>query len=227
MTKSSPYRPKVTLKVASSLDGRIATQTGQSKWITSAQSRARVHQMRGAHDCVLTGIGTILADDAELTARLEAAPPRQPLRVVLDTYARTPKSARIITTQNLGPVRLFHGSGCAQTFDFGGVARSYVGVEPLGYGLNLSEVLGLLCAEYGVQTVMVEAGSRVAGAFLRAGLVDSLVWFRAPIIIGGDGLSVFDALGVDSLTDSLAFDCVDIIRVGIDLMETYQAPTLA
>jgi diaminohydroxyphosphoribosylaminopyrimidine deaminase / 5-amino-6-(5-phosphoribosylamino)uracil reductase len=226
MTKSSLDRPKVTLKIASSLDGRIATSTGQSQWITSAHSRARVHQMRADHDCVLTGIGTLLADNPELTARLEMAPVRQPLRAVLDTYARTPQSARLVATQNLGPVRLFHGHDCAQTFDFDGVARSFVDLEPQGKGLNLSAVLGVLYAECGVQTVMVEAGSQVAGAFLRAGLVDSLVWFRAPIIIGGDGFSVFDALGVDTLNSSLAFDCINVTRVGIDLMETYQAPIL-
>lgn len=227
MTNSLVQRPRVTLKIASSLDGRIATSTGQSKWITSPQARARVHQMRADHDCVLTGIGTVLADDPELTARLEEVPARQPLRVVLDTYARTPLSAKLVATQNLGPVRLMHGQGCLQAHDFEGVDRIYVGCKPHGQGLDLNAVLQILDTQCGVKTVMVEAGSRVAGAFLRARLVDILVWFRAPIIIGGDGLSVFDALGVDNLSDSLAFDCTDINRVGTDLMETYQARTLA
>jgi diaminohydroxyphosphoribosylaminopyrimidine deaminase / 5-amino-6-(5-phosphoribosylamino)uracil reductase len=218
-------RPRVTLKVATSLDGRIATRSGHSKWITGPEARARVHKMRSAHDCVLTGIGTVLADDPELTARLEPAPPSQPLRAVLDSRARTPASSKLMTTQGLGPVCLFHSIDQQGAQEQGVHGAHYVQIDPNAdeTGLDLHQVLQSLQARFQVKTVMVEAGAQVAGSFMRAGLVDTLVWFRAPIIIGGDGLSVFSALNVDTLPDALVFDCLDIIKVGVDVMETYHA----
>jgi diaminohydroxyphosphoribosylaminopyrimidine deaminase / 5-amino-6-(5-phosphoribosylamino)uracil reductase len=222
MTETSRDRPCVTLKLATSLDGRIATRSGQSQWITGPEARAQVHTMRAAHDCVLTGIGTVLADDPELTARTDPKPSFQPVRAVLDSNARTPLSSKLIATCDQGPVCLFHDKNSAATFDDrSGLQRVHVSQDE--EGLNLREVLTALQGAFGVQSIMVEAGSHVAGAFLRAGLVDTLVWFRASLIIGGDGLSVFSSLNVDALADALAFDRVDIVTVGADVMETYRA----
>jgi diaminohydroxyphosphoribosylaminopyrimidine deaminase/5-amino-6-(5-phosphoribosylamino)uracil reductase len=210
-------RPHVTLKLASSLDGKIATSAGASKWITGPEARARVHQMRASHDCVLTGIGTVLADDPELTARIDPSPTRQPLRAVLDSKARTPQSAKLLTTTNLGPVCFFHDHAYAGAE----TGATHYKVTHRAGGLDLGQVLATLAASQNVDSLMVEAGSHVAGSFLKAGLVDTIVWFRAPIILGGDGLSVFGNLGVKSLSDALAFDCSNIVAVGTDRMETY------
>jgi diaminohydroxyphosphoribosylaminopyrimidine deaminase / 5-amino-6-(5-phosphoribosylamino)uracil reductase len=218
MTDSPIQRPRVTLKLATSLDGKIATTSGASKWITGTQARQRVHQMRGLHDCILTGIGTVLADDPELTARTDPAPTRQPVRAVLDSAARLPNAAKLLATSHLGPICMFHDH------DYAGpqVLAAHHKVNRGPDGLDLGHVLTTLVADYQVKSVMVEAGAKVAGSFLRAGLVDDIVWFRAPIIIGGDGLSVFGDLGVNALSDALAFACIDIGRVGQDSVETYR-----
>jgi diaminohydroxyphosphoribosylaminopyrimidine deaminase / 5-amino-6-(5-phosphoribosylamino)uracil reductase len=221
MAESDRERLHVTLKLATSLDGRIATRTGSSKWITGAESRARVHQMRAAHDCVLTGIGTILADDPEMTARTDPAALRQPLRAVLDSKAATPLDSKLVLTSSLGPVCLFHDHDHASTDNK--IERIRLDRASSGEaGLDLFQALRALQQRYAIASILVEAGSKVAGSFLRAGLVDKLVWFRAPLIIGGDGLSVFSALGVDNINDALSLDCLDISRCGVDMVETYQ-----
>jgi diaminohydroxyphosphoribosylaminopyrimidine deaminase / 5-amino-6-(5-phosphoribosylamino)uracil reductase len=218
MTDPASLRPRVTLKLATSLDGKIATVSGASKWITGPEARQRVHQMRSLHDCILTGIGTVLADDPELTARTDPAPTHQPVRAVLDSAARLPTAAKLLATSHLGPICMCHDH------DYAGpqVPAAHHKVNRGPDGLDLDHVLATLVADYQVKSVMVEAGAKVAGSFLRAGLVDDIVWFRAPIIIGGDGLSVFGHLGVNALSDALAFTCTDIGRVGQDSVETYQ-----
>jgi diaminohydroxyphosphoribosylaminopyrimidine deaminase / 5-amino-6-(5-phosphoribosylamino)uracil reductase len=218
MTNSASLRPLVTLKLATSLDGKIATVSGASKWITGLEARQRVHQMRSQHDCVLTGIGTVLADDPELTARTDPAPTRQPVRAILDSAARLPLAARLLATSHLGPICAFHDHDYAGPQTPAARHKVYRGPD----GLDLADVLATLVADYQAKSVMIEAGSKVAGSFLRAGLVDEIVWFRAPIIIGGDGLSVFGDLGVNALSDALAFACTDIGRVGRDSVETYR-----
>jgi diaminohydroxyphosphoribosylaminopyrimidine deaminase / 5-amino-6-(5-phosphoribosylamino)uracil reductase len=226
MTEAVPVMPRVTLKLATSLDGRIATRSGASKWITGPQARMRVHKMRAAHDCVLTGIGTVLADDPELTARLDPPLPKQPLRAVLDSYARIPVTSKLLQTADLGQICLFHQ----------GVGRTSVPVvtqanvhtqlvkgsdDPAG-GLNLRDVLMALQARFDVKTIMVEAGARVATAFLAAGLVDRLVWFRAPKLIGGDGLAAVSSLGIDALSDAITLETLDSEQIGLDRVETYR-----
>jgi diaminohydroxyphosphoribosylaminopyrimidine deaminase / 5-amino-6-(5-phosphoribosylamino)uracil reductase len=221
MTSSHAKRPSVTLKLATSLDGRIATVSGHSKWITGALSRMLVHQMRAEHDCVVTGIGTVLADDPELTARTDPRPKSQPLRAVLDSQARTPVTAKLLNTLDLGPVCLFHGPGFLKGRNVANFDQVPVQNSRDGAGLDLAEVLTILQNNYQVKSVMVEAGAQLAGAFLKAGFVDRIVWFRAPIIIGGDGVSVFAALGVEDLSQALALDYLDIRKSGDDVVETY------
>jgi diaminohydroxyphosphoribosylaminopyrimidine deaminase / 5-amino-6-(5-phosphoribosylamino)uracil reductase len=226
MTKKHQSLPFVTLKLATSLDGRIATSTGASKWITGPQSRERVHQMRADHDCVLTGIGTVLADDPELTARTHPPCIDQPMRAVLDTNQRIPSNARLLQNADVGKVVLFHGAGWRkelQAQDHPNIRRYYVDVLKSGSGgLNLRECLALLHANLGVRRVMVEAGSRVATGFLRAGLVDELVWFRAPVLIGGDGLPAIGDLNVQGLGETINLKPLVVEKVGSDMMETYR-----
>ena len=220
MTDTLFQRPCVTLKLATSLDGRIATVAGHSKWITGEHARTRVHHMRAAHDCVLTGIGTVLADDPELTARLQPSTSHQPLRAVVDSLARTPSNAKLLQTLSQGPVCLFHDhqhhDACA------GLDRIQVAKTPDGSGLDLTEILSILQNRFHVKTLMVEAGARLAGSFLRAKLVDKIVWFRAPIILGGDAMSVFSALGVIELSQAIRLSCTDVSKVGDDVVETYE-----
>jgi diaminohydroxyphosphoribosylaminopyrimidine deaminase/5-amino-6-(5-phosphoribosylamino)uracil reductase len=223
------HRPTITLKLATSLDARIATVTGASKWITGPQSRAEVHRMRAAHDAVLTGIGTVLADDPELTARLEPMPARQPWRVVLDRQGRLPLDSKLIQTTDRAGLIWCTASEVAAVAPGGGrpIHHHRVGASKAGpKGLDLHEVLRLLTDTYDIKTLMVEAGPILATAFLRAGLVDQIAWFRAPLLLGGDGRSVFDSLDVEELSQAWVLHQTDHIRFGRDVLDRFDvSPT--
>ncbi len=182
--------------------------------------------MRANHDCVLTGIGTVLADDPELTARTDPPSFDQPIRAVLDSNQRMPLGSRLMQTGDLGPVLLFHGTGWRKELPADhspNVRRYYVDLLKSGLGgLNIRDCLRLLYTDMGVGRVMVEAGTRVATSFLRAGLVDELVWFRAPILIGGDGLPGIASLNVTALGEAINLRPLVIEKVGSDMMETYR-----
>ena len=170
-------RPWVTLKIAASLDGKIALENGESKWITGPESRSMVHAMRAENDAVLTGIGTVLADDPQLTVR--DAPGRTPLRVILDRRLRTPLDAKILEG---GGVSIF-ALDSAPRAKGEALERAGARVEYLAEDNFLRAVLDKLCRD-GVNYLMVEAGAGVAGAFVKAGLCDELALFTAPKIMG-------------------------------------------
>ncbi len=223
------HRPTITLKLATSLDARIATVTGASKWITGPQSRAEVHRMRAAHDAVLTGIGTVLVDDPELTARLDPMPERQPWRVVLDRQGRLPMNSKLIQTTDRADLIWCTASDVAShaTSDGRRIHHHRVGASKTGsVGLELTEVLRLLTETYGIKTLMVETGPILATAFLRAGLVDHIAWFRAPLLLGGDGRSVFDTLNVQELSQAWVLHQTDHTRFGRDVLDRFDlSPT--
>jgi diaminohydroxyphosphoribosylaminopyrimidine deaminase/5-amino-6-(5-phosphoribosylamino)uracil reductase len=228
-TKVTKDRPTITLKVATSLDARVATVTGASKWITGPESRAEVHRMRASHDAVLTGIGTVLADDPELTARLDPLPEMQPWRVVLDRDARLPLDSKLAQTAakagliwcTAAPIPPQNLEGLPL------VNHHVVDVGPVGtVGLDLHDVLRLLTDTYKVKTLMVETGPILATAFLRAGLVDHIAWFRAPILLGGDGRPVFGSLSVEELSQAWVLNQIDQMRFGRDVLDRFDlSPT--
>lgn len=161
-------RPWVSMKIATSADGFIADANGKSKWITGELARRHGHWLRSRHDAILTGIGTVLADDPALTCRLPGLEDRSPQRIVLDRQGRMPKTAQMLKD----------GKGEVWIFD-----KSYP---------DLNIVLAEL-AERGITRLLVEAGGGVSSAFLNAGLVDELYWYRAPTLFG-TGLAAFDKL---------------------------------
>lgn len=217
-------RPLVTLKVASSLDGRIATGRGESHWVTGEAARARAHALRASHDAIAVGSGTMLADDPELTCRLPGLGARSPVRVVFDGRLRTPLTGKFVVTARQRPAWIITLSG-------GDAVRSEavreVGVEVIEVAAGSSgspdpaKALQAL-AERGITRLLVEGGRYLAAALLRARLVDRLVWFRAPSWIGGDGTPAAEALGVDSLAEVPRFQRTGTESVGADLMETYR-----
>lgn len=216
---SAPVR--VTLKLASSLDARIALSSGASKWITSASSREAVHRLRGAHDAVLTGVGTVLADDPLMTARPDGRPAaRQPLRCVLDTHLRTPPGCALLTQ---GPAVLFHGADAPafarQALE--GAGGRCVERRAGPAGVDIVHVLEWLAAESS-RTVMIEAGGRVAASMIRAGVVDCIEWFRAPVILGGDGVPAVAALGLETLGAAPMFRRTQERACGADSWETWE-----
>ncbi len=214
-------RPLVALKLATSLDGRIATAAGQSQWITGPEARAQVHRLRASHDAILTGIGTVEADDPALTCRLPGMAAMSPVAVVLDSQLRIAPDSQLVRGAPARPLMLLTGrAGEAGEFAKAGVEIATIALEDGGDHVSLPAALVWL-AERGITRVMVEAGSRLAGAFLRDGLVDRLYWFRSSMVIGGDGRSVFEALGVDDLSLAPGFERQSVEAVGKDLFEIY------
>jgi diaminohydroxyphosphoribosylaminopyrimidine deaminase/5-amino-6-(5-phosphoribosylamino)uracil reductase len=207
-------RPFVRLKLAASLDGRTALASGESKWITGAAARADVQRWRARSSAILTGSGTALADDPQLTVRLEEIEFRPPLRVLLDRALALPHSARLLS-DGAAQTLVFHADAieppapCAPQVEFQAVP---VGVD----GLALDAVLAEL-ARRGVNELLVECGPRLAGALMRQGLVDELLLYQAPLLLGGDARPLFDALGMQKLADLPEFVVLDSRQVGRDL----------
>jgi diaminohydroxyphosphoribosylaminopyrimidine deaminase/5-amino-6-(5-phosphoribosylamino)uracil reductase len=194
-------RPFVTLKLATTLDGRIATATGESKWITGPEARREAHAMRARHDAILVGSGTVVSDDPDLTCRLPGAAPLKSLRVVADARLRSPPSARVFATAGDHPTLLatvpgHHPATLAPYLATGTeVATLARGHE----GLRMAALLGAL-AQRGVTRLLAEGGAGIAAALLREGLVDRLAWFHAPAVMGGDGLPAAYPLPVEVLS---------------------------
>ena len=212
-------RPRVTLKLATSLDGKIATSAGESRWITGAEARVEVHRMRVAHDAVLVGIGTVLADDPELTARMEPAPPRQPLRVVLDRQWRFPRESRLARTAGMGEVIVV---GVSAPFEEPPEGVSYAFGSALPGEGETEAALRTLATGRQIDTLMVEGGGVVAASFIREGLVDRLEWFRAPIVIGAEGRPGIGQLALGALAQAPRFRRVAVRPLGQDLWESYE-----
>jgi len=202
------------MKVAASLDGRTALPNGDSRWITSPQARADGHAWRGRADAVLTGIGTVLADDPRLDVRL-APVARQPALVVLDSRLRTPLDAQLFAPERR--LHIYCGGGTDPGLAGGLTARG-ARVVPLGGAMgrvDLRAMLQDLHAE-GVRTLHVEAGAELNGALLQAGLVDEVLLYLAPCLLGeGRPMAQFGPLAALSQMHVLAFDSVE--RVGPDL----------
>ena len=202
------------------MDGRIALANGESQWITTSESRARVHQMRAEHDAVLAGIGTVLADDPLLTARTVPLPKAQPVRIIADSQARTPVHARL--TQSIGLGRVVIAAAVANS---AGDRLQAAGVEIWQTGgsdhrVDLNALLAR-CAVERIESVFLEGGGQLAASFIRADLVDTLHWFRAPVLLGGDGLPAIGDLGLTQIQAAPRWRTAATERIGEDVLETY------
>jgi diaminohydroxyphosphoribosylaminopyrimidine deaminase/5-amino-6-(5-phosphoribosylamino)uracil reductase len=217
-------RPLVALKIASTLDGRIALASGESRWITGEASRARVHLMRSQHDAVLIGGATAVADDPELTVRLPGFENHQPVRIVLDRDLTLPISAKLVVSNNAQWTWIMVGPGVAASR--GGAHRA-AGVDLIEVPLDRDGRLDLQAAmaelgRRGLTRVLVEAGGRLAASLLAQGLVDRLYWFRSAGIIGGDGIPAAGPLSLARLTEMPRFQRIAVEALGEDLLESYK-----
>ncbi len=207
-------RPWVISKIAASVDGRIALGSGESKWITSAESREDVQQLRAGCSAVLTGIGTVLADDPSLNVRLRGAS-RQPLRVICDTHLRMPRSSRTLGLE--GEVLIATASrDPALRAPLLASGAGFLDIGERDGRLDLAEVMNRL-AEREVNEVLVEAGPVLNGALIDSRLVDELVVYFAPSLIGSDGRGMFDLAGVAVMSDKVECSFIDCTRVGPDM----------
>jgi diaminohydroxyphosphoribosylaminopyrimidine deaminase/5-amino-6-(5-phosphoribosylamino)uracil reductase len=215
-------RPFVTLKAAVSLDGRIATRSGNSRWISSPAARALVHAWRDEHDAILVGAGTVLADDPLLTTRLEAPlvegrPARTGLRIVVDGRLRSPASSRVFDV-SAGPVLVL--TTVTQGPALESLRARGVDVESLPGKDGRIAPAALLAAlgRRGLTSLFVEGGADVHAGFVRAGLFDELRLFLAPMLVGGDAPGWVGELGLERLADANRLVIRAIERVGEDLL---------
>lgn len=212
-------RPFITLKLATTLDGRIATASGESKWITSEDSRRCVHELRAGHDAVLVGIETAIKDDPELTVRLANYDGYQPARVILDSKGRLPFASKLAQTSRVIPTIVVTTQPAPPELLSIGVRE--VRVPSKHQRVDLEAALEAL-AGLGIERLFVEGGGVVATAFIRAGFVDRLEWFRAPTMLGGDGRPVIGHLNIEVLSQIVRFTRLGVQALGDDLWETYE-----
>jgi diaminohydroxyphosphoribosylaminopyrimidine deaminase/5-amino-6-(5-phosphoribosylamino)uracil reductase len=209
--------PFVSLKAAMSLDGKIATSVGESRWITGEKARALGHRLRASHDALLTGVETVLADDPELTVRLARG--RTPLRVVADSQARTPPDARLLTADQRPPVIAVTGRAPLARRRRLERAGAQVWVLPAREGrINLKALMQRLVGA-GIQSVLVEGGGTLAESALAAGLVDRVYFFIAPLLIGGAAApTAVEGPGVRHLARAWRLKDMRVRRVGEDVL---------
>ncbi|EPX85585.1 bifunctional diaminohydroxyphosphoribosylaminopyrimidine deaminase/5-amino-6-(5-phosphoribosylamino)uracil reductase RibD [Salipiger mucosus] len=215
-------RPMVTLKLASSFDGRIATATGESQWITGPEARRAVHGLRACHDAVMVGAGTARADDPSLTVRGWGDVP-QPVRVVVSRLIDVPLMSKLASSAREVPVWVVHGSDAAPTirkaWDSCG-ARLVPGTVK-GGRIEPETMLARL-GEAGLTRVFCEGGGQLAASLLAADLVDELVGFTAGMALGAEGRPGIGAMGVDSLAEAPRFELVEARPVGGDVMHRWR-----
>ena len=193
-------RPFVTWKYAASLDGRVAAPDGSSRWVTGIDARRDAHRFRAECDAIVVGIGTVLTDDPRLTVRDDNDEPadRQPLRVVIDTSGRTPADAAVL--DDTAPTLVLTGTD----------------LPVVNGGLDLDAVLGVL-HDRGIVHVLLEGGPTLAMSFVRADLVDRVVGYIAPMLVGGGGLPALGGEGAPSIDKAWRVRVDDVDRVGDDL----------
>jgi diaminohydroxyphosphoribosylaminopyrimidine deaminase / 5-amino-6-(5-phosphoribosylamino)uracil reductase len=217
-------RPLVTLKLATSLDGRIATGSGESQWITGPPARERAHALRAAHDAIMVGTGTVLADDPQLTCRLPGLAHRSPVRVVVDRHLRIPPTTRLISDARAVPVWILTLPSAdperRQAFLRAGATVIDIDPSPDRNG-SLAAALAAL-GERGITRLLVEGGGHLAAAFARAGLIDRLVWVHAPMLIGGDGLPAIAEVGLEVLSKAPSFTRLSTETVGDDVLTVFR-----
>jgi len=210
-------RPRVVIKLAASLDGRTAMASGESQWITSADARKDVQRLRAESSAVITGIGTILADDPSMNVRCEAFETggRQPMRVVLDSNARMPARSRMLGLE--GRTLIMTSSSDQSRREALEISGATVETIPTGSdGLDLQSVLTRL-ADLECNDVLVEAGPTLCGSFIRSGFVDELIIFLAPQLMGSDARGMFHLPGLEMMADKVQLAILEVTPVGVDL----------
>jgi diaminohydroxyphosphoribosylaminopyrimidine deaminase/5-amino-6-(5-phosphoribosylamino)uracil reductase len=217
-------RPWLTLKLAASLDGRIATGAGESRWITGPEARRRVHIMRAEHDAVLVGSGTARVDDPTLDIRLAGLSERLPVRLVADGGLSLSLTGRLARTAREQPVWLLHRPGADhdRIAALEGAGALCIETPTLASGeLDMTAALGLLAGR-GVTRVLCEGGGRLAASLLRARMVDEVAWFAAGLAIGADGAAAVARMGVERLEDAPRMRRVSVEALGADILSVWR-----
>ena len=215
-------RPFVTLKLAASFDGRIATATGESQWITGAQARRAVHAMRARHDAVMVGAGTARADDPALTLR-DIGTAHQPVRIVVSRRLDLPLGGALARTAAEVPLWLCHGTDADPLLAeaWAGLGARLIPCAVKAGQIDPAAVLQAL-GQAGLTSVFCEGGGALAASLLSAGLVDELVGFTAGLMIGAEGQPALGALGLARLAQAPRFDLVEVSAIGPDILHRWR-----
>ncbi|WP_196220169.1 bifunctional diaminohydroxyphosphoribosylaminopyrimidine deaminase/5-amino-6-(5-phosphoribosylamino)uracil reductase RibD [Terrilactibacillus tamarindi] len=213
MKKKVPF---VTLKTASSVDGKTATVTGESQWITGEESRQDVHQLRHQHDSILVGVNTVITDNPSLTTRLPHGG-KNPIRIILDTYLRTPEESQVIKDQ-AAPTWIMTGSQIDQEKKRRLMKQGHVTIYELPVDkIKIKDVLHLL-GEKLVTSLLVEGGATIHESFVKEGCFDEIIMYFAPKIIGGEKApSIFGGIGISKLSQAIHMNIESIDRIGRDV----------
>ncbi|MDY0163161.1 bifunctional diaminohydroxyphosphoribosylaminopyrimidine deaminase/5-amino-6-(5-phosphoribosylamino)uracil reductase RibD [Desulfobotulus sp.] len=211
--------PYVVLKCAMTLDGRVATRSGDSKWVTGSESREWCHRyLRQRLDAILVGSATVRADDPSLTCRLPEGGGRDPLRIVLASTLDISPDAQVLRQKSDSATVLVcaEGTTAEKKVPFLEGGAEILELPRRGEGLDMQGLLPLL-ARRRVQSLLIEGGGRVAASALRSGIVDHVVFFYAPKILGGDGIPVLDGPGPQRMAQSLVLEGMEVFRTGEDI----------
>lgn len=223
LRRVSDGRPMVTVKLASSLDGKVATHAGHSQWITGERARAQVHLMRARTDAIMVGSATAIVDDPDLTCRLSGLGGRSPIRIVADGRLRMPLTATLVRSAREIAVWVLTlpGGDAARrrAFEESGVRLIDVPAGADGH-MDMRVAFKKLGAE-GVTRLMVEGGSRLVSSLMQAGLVDRLDWFQAPKLIGGDGYPALAGLGIEKVEQSPKLKLQQVLSLGEDTLQSF------
>ena len=222
LTRVRQGRPLVTLKLASTLDGRIATATGESQWITGPEARRAAHALRATHDAVMAGIGTVRADNPALTCRIPGLRTRPLVRIVADTNLSIDPTAQLVATAAESPTWLLHHLTANPTKLQAIPGLSLIPVPGEGGRVNLPAAMQLL-AQAGLTRILVEGGASLAASLLQTNLVDRIAWFHAPTLIGADGLPAVQGFGVEALAQMRRFQRTSTQVLGPDTLTTFEA----
>ena len=213
-------RPFVLLKCAATLDGRIATRSGDSKWVTGEKARTFVHRLRHAVDAILVGAGTIHSDDPSLTTRLDSDDGLDPVRIVLDTHLSIPSSARILQLDSNSDTILVTGHGVTENKKRAVVKKGVRLIElPVNNdGIEMQPLLDRL-GQMGITSLLVEGGSRIVASAFNSGIVDKVLFFYAPKILGGDdGIPICRGPGPELMKDCIRVKNIRVRRFDDDVM---------
>ncbi len=215
-------RPLFTWKTATTLDGRIATAVGDSRWITGVGARAVGHVIRAEHDGVLTGVGTVLADDPMLTSRLPGLSDRSPVRIVADSRLRLPLDSALVRTARDVPTWVVTGERSDSNRRHALEARDVevLSVVTTPDGRPAPAAMAGALASRGLTRVLLECGGGLAASFLAADLIDRIAWFRAPAAVGGDAVSALAFMGFERIAEAPRFVRQSCRRIGEDVLET-------
>lgn len=208
--------PFVTLKTASTLDGKIASRTGDSRWVTGAEAREQVHTLRHQHEAIMVGIGTVLADDPILNTRA-SVPALDPVRIIVDSQLRLPLDARVVTDQSARTIVLTSSEADGERRQ----ALEALGIEVISCGggklVDLSDGMKKL-GEREIGSILLEGGGRLNGSMLAAGLIDKIVLYYAAKIIGGtEAPGTFTFAGIEKMADAIQLDRVNVEMAGEDI----------